>query len=224
MSYHARMPSHAASAAHPDTEPHDVDPHDPEPHDVDQRDVDPHAAPRHVGRMTATDRRSRIAQALGDGACVSGDALAHELGVSRQVIVQDIAVLRAGGLDVVATVRGYLLAPGASPTAARRVIGVRHRPDQAVEELTALVDTGARVIDVVVEHPVYGELRAELDLRSRRDVQLWAERCATTGARMLSELTDGAHVHTLEADHEQILDAAEDALRRLRFLCEDPDA
>jgi transcriptional regulator of NAD metabolism len=179
---------------------------------------------RTPGRLTAPERRADIARALADGACVPGDTLAHELGVSRQVIVQDIAVLRAGGLDIVATVRGYLLAPVSSITADRRVIGVRHGPDQAVEELTALVDTGARVVDVVVEHPVYGELRAELDLRSRRDVQLWAERCASTGARLLSELTDGAHVHTLEADHAQILDAAEDALRRLGFLDEPPDA
>lgn len=179
---------------------------------------------RSPGRLTAPERRASIALALADGACVPGDSLAHELGVSRQVIVQDIAVLRAGGLEIVATVRGYLLAAAVSPSAARRVIGVRHGPDQAVEELTALVDTGARVLDVVVEHPVYGELRAELDLRSRRDVQLWAERCVATGAHLLSELTDGTHVHTLEADHEQILDAAEDALRRLGFLCEDADA
>lgn len=149
--------------------------------------------------------------------------MAQELGVSRQVIVQDIAVLRAGGLDIVATVRGYLLAPGASPSAARRAVRVRHAPGDAIPELTALVDVGARVVDVIVAHPVYGELRAELDLRSRRDVRLWAERCAETGAHLLSELTGGEHVHTLEADHEPILDAARDALRRLGFLVEPTD-
>lgn len=175
------------------------------------------------GRLSAAERRASIAQALGDGACIAGDALAQELGVSRQVIVQDIAVLRAGGLDIVATVRGYLLAPAAAPVAPRRVIRVRHRPDEAVTELTALVDTGARVVDVVVAHPVYGELRAELDLRSRRDVLLWAGRCADAGAHLLSELTDGEHVHTLEADHEAILDVAQDALRRLGFLVEPTD-
>lgn len=180
----------------------------------------PVAAARPAGRMTATERRASIAQALADGACIPGDALARDLGVSRQVIVQDVAVLRAGGLDVVATVRGYLLATSPTPSAARRVVTVHHTPEHAVHELTALVDTGARVVDVVVLHPVYGELRAELDLRSRRDVQHWADRCVATGARMLSELTDGTHVHTLEADHEQILDAAEDALRRLGYLVE----
>ena len=188
--------------------------------------AEPAAAPpaRSPERLNAPERRASIARALADGACVPGDALAQELGVSRQVIVQDIAVLRAGGLDIVATVRGYLLAPTPTSSVLRRVIGVRHGPDQAIEELTALVDTGARVVDVLVAHPVYGELRAELDLRSRRDVQLWAERCVETGAHLLSELTDGSHVHTLEADHEQILDAAEDALRRLGFLAEDTDA
>jgi len=176
------------------------------------------------GRISAADRRASIAHALEEGACVAGDVLAREMGVSRQVIVQDIAVLRAGGLDVVATVRGYLLAAPSVTSAARRVISVRHAPERAVEELTALVDTGARVVDVIVVHPVYGELRAELDLRSRRDVQLWAERCAETGARLLSELTDGTHIHTLEADHEPILDAAEDALRRIGFLVDASDA
>jgi len=182
------------------------------------------AASRPAARMTASERRASIAHALADGACIPGDALARDLGVSRQVIVQDVAVLRAGGLDIVATVRGYLLATSPGPSAARRVITVHHAPEYAVEELTALVDTGARVVDVIVVHPVYGELRAELDLRSRRDVQLWAERCAETGARLLSELTDGTHVHTLEADQEQILDAAEDAVRRLGFLVEPSDA
>jgi transcriptional regulator of NAD metabolism len=173
--------------------------------------------------MTATERRAGIAHALAAGACVAGDTLAREMAVSRQVIVQDVAVLRAGGLDIVATVRGYVLATPAAAGSARRVVAVRHGPERAVDELTALVDTGARVLDAVVAHPVYGELRVELDLRSRRDVQLWAERCARTGARLLSELTDGTHVHTLEADHEQILDAAEDALRRLGFLVDPSD-
>lgn len=179
--------------------------------------------PRPPGRLSAPERRASIAAALSDGSCIAGDALAQELGVSRQVIVQDIAVLRAGGLDIVATVRGYLLAPVATPSAARRVISVRHAPEDAITELTALVDTGARVVDVIVAHPVYGELRAELDLRSRRDVRLWAERCAETGARLLSELTDGEHLHTLEADHEPILDAAQDSLRRLGFLVDPTD-
>lgn len=178
---------------------------------------------RSPGRLTAPERRAAIAEGLADGACIPGDALAHDLGVSRQVIVQDVAVLRAGGLDIVATVRGYLLASSVDPTSVRRVIAARHGPTDAVAELTALVDTGARVLDVIVAHPVYGELRAELDLRSRRDVQLWTDRCAETGAHLLSELTDGEHVHTLEADHEPILDAAEDAIRRLGFLVERSD-
>jgi transcriptional regulator of NAD metabolism len=176
---------------------------------------------RPAARLSTAERRERIRRDLADGACIAGDAFAHELGVSRQVIVQDIAVLRAGGLDIVATVRGYLLAPtSAAETAPRRVVAVQHGPSDTERELTALVDVGVRVLDVVVEHPVYGELRADLDLRSRRDVQLWLGQCRETGARFLSELTDGHHVHTLEADHEPILDAAEDALRTLGFLVE----
>jgi len=205
MSYHVRMPTQTRIPAEAASDA-------PNPR-----------AERSPGRLSAAERRTSIGEALADGACIPGDALAQELGVSRQVIVQDIAVLRAGGLDIVATVRGYLLAPGASPSAPRRTVRVRHAPDEALAELTALVDTGARVVDVSVSHPVYGELRAELDLRSRRDVRLWAERCAEAGAHLLSELTDGEHVHTLEADHDAILDAALDALRRLGHLVEATD-
>lgn len=205
MSYHAAVPTQTRVIPAPATE------------------GAAHRPGRGPGRMAAPERRASIARALSDGACVAGDVLAHDLGVSRQVIVQDIAVLRAGGLDIVATVRGYRLAPAATPAVARRVVSVRHAPDRATVELTALVDTGARVVDATVAHPVYGELRAELDVRSRRDVESWAARCAETGAHLLSELTDGRHDHTLEADHEGILDAAEEVLRRLGFLVERSD-
>ena len=39
---------------------------------------------------------------------VSGTRLGKENGVSRQVIVQDITLLRVEGYDIVATPRGYL--------------------------------------------------------------------------------------------------------------------
>jgi transcriptional regulator of NAD metabolism len=144
--------------------------------------------------------------------------LAARFGVSRQVIVQDIAVLRAGGLSVIATARGYL-----SPLAARHqtVVAVRHGPDQVAVELTALVDAGVRVLDVAVEHPLYGELRGSLFLASRADVEEWLSRARGCRAHMLSELTDGQHFHTVEADRPEAIARARRALATLGILIDD---
>jgi transcriptional regulator of NAD metabolism len=101
------------------------------------------------------------------------------------------------------------------------VVAVRHRPEDAVDELTALVDLGVQIVDVVVEHPVYGELRVELRLASRADVEAWAQATSESGAHLLSELTGGVHLHTLEADVPERLDRAKAALARLGFLVDD---
>ncbi len=144
--------------------------------------------------------------------------------MSRQAIVHDVAILRAEGAAIVATVRGYLLASAADRLAHRVVVAVRHRPDEAEVELTALVDQGVRVVDVVVEHPVYGELRGEVHLASRSDVEAWAEATRRAGAHLLSELTEGVHLHTLEADDPARLERARAALGRLGFLLDGSDS
>jgi hypothetical protein len=171
--------------------------------------------------LAAPDRRRAILAELEASGVVSGDVLAERFGVSRQAIVHDVAILRATGAPIVATVRGYLLAPRDGPDRPRIVVAVRHRPEDAVGELTALVDVGVRVVDVVVEHPVYGELRAELHVTSRADVEAWAEATRQSGAHLLSELTDGVHLHTLEADAPERLAMAEDALDRLGYRLAD---
>lgn len=153
-----------------------------------------------------------------DGHPISGDAFAERFGVSRQAIVHDVAILRAEGAPIVATVRGYLIAPATGRLARRAVVAVRHRPEEAETELAAVVDQGVRVVDVVVEHQVYGELRGELHLASRSDVEAWAEATRQSGAHLLSELTGGVHLHTLEADDEDRLERARNAIARLGFL------
>ena len=171
--------------------------------------------------IAARDRRHAILTALEVAGVVPGDALAARFGVSRQAIVHDVAILRATGAPIVATVRGYLLAPRDGADRPRSVVAVRHRPEDAVGELTALVDLGVRIVDVVVEHPVYGELRAALHIASRSDVEAWAASTRRSGAHLLSELTDGVHLHTLEADAPERLAAAEDALDRLGYRLAD---
>jgi len=166
-------------------------------------------------------RRRALLAALDADGTVPGDVLAERFGVSRQAIVHDVAILRAAGSPIVATVRGYLYAPSTVGHRYRAVVAVRHHPEDAVDELTALVDLGVRIVDVVVEHPVYGELRAELQLASRADVDAWAQATRESGAHLLSELSGGVHLHVLEAELPERLERAKAALGRLGLLVDD---
>lgn len=150
---------------------------------------------------------------------LAGAYLAERLGVSRQVIVQDIALLRAEGHAIDSTTRGYRLAQAS--TGIRDAFGVLHGPEFTERELNTLVDLGIAVVDVVVYHPIYGELRGGLDLRSRRDVAQFMERLREERTTLLSMLTHGAHVHTVEAKDRETLSAGRAALRELGILAED---
>lgn len=138
---------------------------------------------------------------------VTGSELATMFGVTRQVVVHDIALLRAEGLDVVSTPRGYWV-----HTVIERgqefILSVCHPPELTAIELYTLVDYGIHVNDVQVEHPVYGELRGSLHIASRRDVDLFLARLAESGAALLSALTEGQHMHNVEApDDKRMLEA-----------------
>ena len=166
----------------------------------------------------ACARRRRIVEWLRTlRAPVRGEELATHFQVSRQCLVQDIAILRAGGEEVIATPRGYFL-PADSARATRAVLACRHKPEQTAEELQALVDCGVRVLDVIVEHPVYGELRGSLMLESRADVQEFLDRVRRTKATFLASLTRGVHLHTIEASKPEAIARAKQALRERGFL------
>lgn len=171
----------------------------------------------------SVERRAGLLQLLRErGEAVTGTELAQRLCVSRQVIVQDVAVLRAAGQDILATPRGYLLVHS-THAAHRAVLAVRHSREETEEELTLLVDEGLRVVDVVVEHSLYGELRAPLMLTSRADVRAFTARLAETGAALLSELTGGVHLHTVEAWSPEGTARAREALRRRGMLLGEED-
>ena len=143
----------------------------------------------------------------------SGSELARELGVSRQVIVQDMALLRARtDLEILSTYRGYLLGRDAAPC--RRVFKVRHSAADTRRELEAIVDLGGRVEDVFVYHKVYGVVRAGLRIASRREIDALQE----SSSEPLMRITDDFHYHTVAADSEEILDAVEARLGALGFL------
>ena len=120
--------------------------------------------------MEAASRRQAILDRLRSAdRPVSASALAAGLNVSRQIIVGDIALLRAGGAEISATPRGYVL-PRATD-GITRTIACRHTLAQTGQELDILVDNGCTVLDVIVEHPVYGQLTGQLQISSRYDVE-----------------------------------------------------
>ena len=121
---------------------------------------------------------------------VSGSALAKAVGVSRQVVVQDIALLRADGHDIVATSRGYVLQEG-TPQVPTRLLKVHHGPDDLEDELTTIVDLGGAVLNVMVNHRVYGKITADLDVRNRRDVERYLESIRTGKSFPLMTVTSG---------------------------------
>lgn len=153
-----------------------------------------------LSRMDARSRRNSIHDILSSSKTpVSAAALAEKFHVSRQIIVGDVALLRASGAGVVATPRGYLIEQG--KPAAREddyTIVCSHSSDELLlEELYTVVDSGATVVDVIVEHPVYGQLTGLLQVSSRYDADRFVETLHSSNAAPLSQITDGIHLHTI---------------------------
>ncbi|HAL59298.1 MAG: transcription repressor NadR [Sarcina sp.] len=166
--------------------------------------------------MKAADRRKKMMDILSESTePVSGSALARMLSVSRQVIVTDIAILRAEGMEITSTSHGYLVV---HEHQARRIFKVQHSREDCEKELNLFVDCGAIVKDVFVSHRAYGILRGELNIRSRLDVQNFLESIRTGKSTLLSSTTEGFHYHTLLAPSEEILDLIENRLWEMGFL------
>ncbi len=160
------------------------------------------------------DRQREICRLLSDSSLpLRGEDLARRLDVTRQVVVHEIALLRASGVDIVATPRGYYIDQRIG-SLNRDVLAVRHSPEQTATELYILVDHGIVVDNVVVEHPLYGELSGSLRISSRMDVEEFLAQVASSRAALLSELTDGYHTHTVEFRERQHLDRGVKALRK----------
>lgn len=169
--------------------------------------------------MRAEERRAAILEILrGTGKPVSATTLAGRFSVSRQIIVGDIALLRAAGANISATPRGYVIL-GETSGIVRRV-ACQHGAAGMEAELNAVVDQGCTVVDVIVEHPVYGQLTGSLQLSSRYDVQQFLRRCAASDAQPLSLLTEGIHLHTLACPDQAAFDRVQAALREMGILLE----
>lgn len=169
--------------------------------------------------MDAKERRAMLVERLrSPGRPVTGGALAQELGVSRQIVVGDIAILRASGLNIYATPQGYIL-PGADKAPnVTATLPCKHTLEDLERELTIIVDNGGKILDVIVEHAIYGELKGNLMLASRRDVADFVQRLKTSGAEPLCNITGGVHLHTVEAPSPDILSCIKEELQKSGIL------
>lgn len=167
--------------------------------------------------MTTAERRAAIIQLLQSAdAPIAARTLAARYGVSRQVIVQDLAVIRAAHSGVVSTTRGYLLQQPEARCA--REFKVRHTPAQTGQELNLIVDLGGRVRSISISHRVYGRITAEMDVGSRQDVLEFLQAFEGSSSTVLSTATDGYHYHLVEAAGPDRLALIEQALAEHGFL------
>lgn len=170
--------------------------------------------------MNAQQRRAAIFQQIQqEKQPISAGVLAKQFAVSRQIIVGDIALLRAQGCHIIATPRGYQYEE-AKPIDHLKTIAVCHRPEDLQAEIYTIVDLGGALVDVIVEHPIYGELRGLLHIYSRYDADRFFEKLHHQKARPLAELTDGIHLHTLQTHDEATFQRILQALREQGFLYE----
>ena len=166
--------------------------------------------------MNGEDRREKIISILkSSNAPVAGLTLAKELGVSRQVIVQDIALLRANATAIFLSFFDYVLQ---EKNVRERVFKVQHTDEAVDEELSIIVDMGGVVKDVFVYHKVYGVLKAEMNIKSRMDIRKYMEDINSGKSSLLKNVTSGYHYHTISADSEEILDMIQEDLSKRGFL------
>ena len=161
--------------------------------------------------MTGMNRRELILASLQNSTVpISGSELARQFNVSRQVIVQDIAVLRAAGDTILSTNKGYLLR---QKTVHKRIIKLDHDEDRIEEELTTIVDLGGKIEDIYFFHKVYGKLRAQLSIQSRHDIQSFLHEYQSDASNPIKSITLSTHYQTVCADSEETLDLIEGMLK-----------
>ena len=146
--------------------------------------------------MDSRKRRNKILAKLQKTSDpLSAAKIAKDMGVSRQIIVGDIALLRAEGNEIIATSRGYVIAAPISGKFIRK-IACKHNREQTEAELLAIISLGGEIIDVTVTHPYYGDMTGQLNITTVEDVKAFCEELKDN-KKLLSDLTDGTHLHTI---------------------------
>ena len=168
--------------------------------------------------MNAEERRKEIVNLLyASTDALSGSILAEKLGISRQIIVQDIALLKAEGFDILSTHKGYIIKD--SPLI-EKVFKLRHTSEQTLDELSSVVSLGGCIVDVFVNHKVYGRIKAMLNIASQNDVEIFRQNIESGKSSELMHVTSGYHYHTVRAENEAVLSEIEKMFRLKGYLVE----
>ena len=166
--------------------------------------------------MKAAERRKAMVVFLrSERMPVSGGVLAERFGVSRQIVVQDIAVLKGSGYEILSTNKGYLLQN--SPLC-ERVFKIFHTTEQTEDELSCIVELGGTVYDVFVWHKVYGKIEVVLNIFSKPQIAQFMEGIRSGKSTELMNVTGGYHYHTVRADSEEVLNRIEAQLRSRGYM------
>lgn len=169
--------------------------------------------------MNGKDRRKMIASLLNSKSPITGTDLAKQLHVSRQIIVQDIALMRAEDKTILSTNKGYLLYDSTNYEGnSCRVFHVYHTTDQVLDELLLIAELGGRVLDVSVEHELYGQIRVDLLINTPQDAVEFSKKLDASSGAPLKILTGDKHYHTVVASSERLLDMIEAELDHNGFL------
>lgn len=151
---------------------------------------------------------------------IKGINLSKELGVTRQVIVKDIALLRAEGIDIIATPHGYIMTRKET-NRIRKILALNHKLNDIQSELECIVKFGGVIEDVIIEHPLYGEIRAMLMIKTPYDIQNFLAKFKEFNAEPLSSLTGGIHLHTISVENEENLKNIIKELKGKNYLISD---
>ena len=164
--------------------------------------------------MSGELRRRKIAEVLETRLSpLSATDLAKKFDVTRQTIVGDIALLRASGMDILATPNGYIISSNmSSGKTILRTLACSHGPDDLEKEIYTIIDNGGEVLDVIVEHPLYGQLTGRLDILSRFDARRFIDNVHKQNVPLLSRFTEGIHLHTIRCKDEQMYERILSAL------------
>lgn len=176
----------------------------------------------HVGDiMNSIERRNEILRMLLNTTLpLKGVDLANEFGVTRQVIVRDIAILRAEGKEIIATPEGYIVSK-AGEFKIKRIIAVSHDKNQLYDEMATIIKYGGTIEDVIVEHPLYGEIKSNLLIKTLADLEAFIKSFNEHKAEPLSALTGGLHLHTISAERDDILDKIIEELKHKNYIIMD---
>ncbi|SER85157.1 transcription repressor NadR [Psychrobacillus sp. OK032] len=174
-------------------------------------------------KLKGAERRNWILSYLEEqNQPVTGSDLAKLANVSRQVIVNDITLLKATNIPIVSTSQGYILMQKKEGGAyIQKKVACNHQSKDSKDELQALVDVGVTVENVTIEHPVYGEITSSIMVSNRHDVEMFLKKVSETEASFLLELTSGIHLHLLSAPTDEILNRGIEALRKKGYLIEE---